>query len=328
MTLYEWDTEDPVLKTWRKAFPGTVESRDQISDELMSHLRYPEDLFKVQRTLLANYHVSDPRTFYSGSDFWRVPVDPTRAGAGLQPPYYLTLKMPGRTRRRSRSPRPTCRPVTATTWRPSSRSTPTRGRTTASSGSCELPRSLQINGPSQVQNALESDDQIAEEINILKRGTTVRYGNLLTLPVGGGLLYVEPLYIQADASTSFPLLRKVLVSFGNENAFEDTLEEALDVLFADQGGVDTPPAEPGPTDPEPTEPGGADQNAALTQALADAQAAIEAAQQALAAGDFTAYGQAQDDLRDAIDRAVAAQRAGGTTSSPSPTPTPSPEASG
>ncbi len=328
VTLYEWDTEDPVLKTWRKAFPGTVESRDQISDELMLHLRYPEDLFKVQRTLLSNYHVSDPRTFYSGSDFWRVPVDPTRADAGLQPPYYLTLKMPGQD---------------APAFSLTSTYVPTGDRNNlaafiavnADPGEdygqfriLELPRSLQINGPSQVQNALESDDQIAEEINILKRGTTVRYGNLLTLPVGGGLLYVEPLYIQADASTSFPLLRKVLVSFGNENAFEDTLEEALDVLFADQGGVDTPPAEPGPTDPEPTEPGGADQNAALTQALADAQAAIEAAQRALAAGDFTAYGQAQDDLRDAIDRAVAAQRAGGTTSSPSPTPTPSPEASG
>ena len=329
VTLYEWDTEDPVLKTWRKAFPGTVEDRDQISADLMSHLRYPEDLFKVQRTLLSNYHVSDPRTFYSGSDFWRVPVDPTRGDAGLQPPYYLTLKMPGQE---------------DAAFSLTSTYVPTGDRNNlaafiavnADPGEdygqfriLELPRSLQINGPSQVQNALESDDQIAEEINILKRGTIVRYGNLLTLPVGGGLLYVEPVYIQAESETSFPLLRKVLVSFGNENAFEDTLEEALDVLFADQGGVDTPPTEPGPTEPPPSEPG-TDQNAALTQALADAQAAIEAAQQALAAGDFTAYGQAQDDLRDAIDRAVAAQRAGGTTSepSPSPSPSPSPAASG
>jgi uncharacterized membrane protein (UPF0182 family) len=329
VTLYEWDTEDPVLKTWRKAFPGTVEGRDQISADLMSHLRYPEDLFKHQRTLLSNYHVSDPRTFYSGSDFWRVPVDPTRSDAGLQPPYYLTLKMPGQE---------------DAAFSLTSTYVPTGDRNNlaafiavnADPGEdygqfriLELPRSLQINGPSQVQNALESDDQIAEEINILKRGTIVRYGNLLTLPVGGGLLYVEPVYIQAESETSFPLLRKVLVSFGNENAFEDTLEEALDVLFADQGGVDTPPTEPGPTEPPPSEPG-TDQNAALTQALADAQAAIEAAQRALAAGDFTAYGQAQDDLRDAIDRAVAAQRAGGTTSepSPSPSPSPSPAASG
>ena len=104
----------------------------------------------------------------------------------------------------------------------------------------QLPRSLQINGPSQVQNAFESDDTVAEEINILKRGTTVKYGNLLTLPLGGGLLYVEPVYVQSESTTSFPLLRKVLVSFGNDVAFEDTLEQALDSLFEAQGGVSPP----------------------------------------------------------------------------------------
>ena len=78
VTLYEWDDEDPVLKTWKKAFPGTVKPRSAISDELLTHLRYPEDLFKVQRTLLANYHVQNPQTFYNGSDFWRIPDDPTR----------------------------------------------------------------------------------------------------------------------------------------------------------------------------------------------------------------------------------------------------------
>src|SRR5262249_39597336 len=95
--LYEWDTHDPVLKTWAKAFPKTVLPRSDISPELMAHLRYPEDLFKVQRTLLARYHVSDTQAFYNGGDFWRVPVDPTKGSANpeLQPPYYLTLQMPG-----------------------------------------------------------------------------------------------------------------------------------------------------------------------------------------------------------------------------------------
>jgi uncharacterized membrane protein (UPF0182 family) len=149
----------------------------------------------------------------------------------------------------------------------------------------------------------------------------VRYGNLLTVPVGGGLLYVEPVYVQAEAETSFPLLRKVLVSFGNDVAFEDTLEQALDSLFRGQGVA--PPAEP--TEPQPG--GEVDQNEALDRALADAQAAIEDAEEALADGDFAAYGQAQEDLRDAIARAVEAQRAGGTTSSPPPTATPSPTGS-
>ena len=328
VTLYEWDEQDPVLKTWRKAFPGVVKDRSEISAELEDHIRYPEDLFKVQRTLLANYHVSDPQAFYNGSNFWRVPVDPTlpQPATALQPPYYLTLQMPGQSER---------------AFSLTSTFVPTGDRNNLAAFVAvnadpgpdygtfrvlELPSSLQINGPSQVQNQLESEDTIAEEINILKRGTRVRYGNLLTLPVGGGLLYVEPVYVQSDASTSFPLLRKVLVSFGNDVAFEDTLEEALDALFADQGGVSGGEPTPDPTG-EPTEPGSPDQNAALTRALADAQDAIRAAEAAFAAGDFAAYGAAQDDLRDAIDRAVRAQRAGGTTTSPSPSPSPSPTGS-
>ncbi|HEX7186795.1 MAG TPA: UPF0182 family protein [Actinomycetes bacterium] len=319
VTLYEWDTQDPVLKTWKKAFPDTVQDRSEISDELLAHLRYPEDLFKVQRMLLANYHVERPQTFYNGSDFWRVPLDPTRATEALQPPYYLTLQMPGQ-----------AEPAFSLT----STYVPTGDRNNlaafvtvnADPGPdygkfrvLELPRSSQINGPSQVQNQLESDDVIAEEINILKRGTKVQYGNLLTLPLGGGLLYVEPVYVQADAATSFPLLRKVLVSFGNDVAFEDTLEEALDSLFAAQGGIDT--EEPGSEEPPPPDGEPVDQNAALADALEDAQRAIQAAGEALEAGDFTAYGEAQNDLRDAIDRAVAAQRAGGSAGSETPAPT-------
>jgi uncharacterized membrane protein (UPF0182 family) len=328
VTLYEWDTDDPVLKTWRKAFPDTVKDRDQISDDLMAHLRYPEDLFKVQRTLLANYHVENPQTFYNGSDFWRVPVDPTRAEAGLQPPYYLTLRMPGQGE---------------PTFSLTSTYVPTGDRNNLAAFVAvnadpgpdygqfrvlQLPRSLQINGPSQVQNQLESDDVIAEEINILKRGTTVRYGNLLTVPVGGGLLYVEPVYVQAEAATSFPLLRKVLVSFGNDVAFEDTLEEALDAIFVEQGGAgggEEPSPPPGGGEETPP-PGGVDYDQVLAEALADAQAAIKAAEQALAAGDFAAYGEAQQELRDAIQRAVRAQAAGGTTT-PSPTASPSPTGS-
>ncbi len=334
VTLYQWDDEDPVLKTWMKAFPDTVKPRSQISDELMSHIRYPQDLFKVQRTLLANYHVDSPQTFYSGSDFWRVPNDPTTTDQSTprpQPPYYVTLQMPGQSE-----------PSFSLT----STFVPTGDRNNLSAfvsvnadpgpdygkfRVLQLKRSLQINGPSQVQNQLESDDVIAEQINILKRGTTVKYGNLLTFPVGGGLLYVEPVYVQAEAATSFPLLRKVLVSFGNDVAFEDTLEEALDTLFANQGG--NPGGEGGtPTTPPPPEEGGGTpttppDNAALAAALQDAQEAIAASEAALKAGDFTAYGKAQEELRKAIDRAIAAERAA-ATASPSPSTTPSATPSG
>jgi uncharacterized protein len=316
VTLYEWDQNDPVLETWMKAYPNTVKDFSQISDELKVHFKYPEDLFKVQREMLANYHVTKPTAFYSGGDFWRVPVDPTQdATGGLQPPYYLTLRMPGQTQ---------------STFSLTSAYVPTGDRNNLSAFVAvdadpgpdygqfrvlQLPRSVQINGPSQVQNAFRSDDLVAEQVNILSRGSKVQFGNLLTLPVGGGLLYVEPVYVQAEATTSFPLLRKVLVSFGDKVAFEDTLQESLDKVFSGDSGVSTGG---GGTGPPTGGTGGVAPNAALSAALADAQKALADSKAALAKGDFAAYGVAQQALADAITRALAAEKA-----KPSPSPSPS-----
>ena len=327
VTLYAWDEQDPVLKVWRKVFPGVVKDRSEIDADLMDNLRYPEDLFKVQRTLLANYHVNGPKTFYSGADFWRIPDDPTRPGDEAQPPYYLTLRMPDQDEAAfslTSTYVPTGRRENAAAF-VSVNADP--GEDYGQFRVLELPRSSQINGPAQVQNQLESDADIADEINILKRGTQVEYGNLLTVPVGGGLLYVEPVYVQAESALSFPLLRKVLVSYGNQVAFEDSLDEALDSLFGEEGTA--PPTDPEqpeqPNQPEP--PATGDDNPALTEALADAERALNDAEAALAAGDFTAYGEAQQRLADAIQRAVDA-RQGAAAPAPTGSPSPSPASTG
>ena len=147
-----------------------------------------------------------------------------------------------------------------------------------------------------MQNKFESDDQVAEQLNILSRGSKVEFGNLLTLPVGGGLLYVEPVYVQAEAATSFPLLRKVLVAFGDNVGLRGHLAtQALDEVFAgDQarrrgdgggGGTGTPPPVGRRRDAD---------NPALAQALADAQKALhDGRRRPCQAGDFAAYGEAQ-----------------------------------
>ncbi|MBI3430105.1 MAG: UPF0182 family protein, partial [Actinobacteria bacterium] len=100
VTLYQWDTKDPVLKTWSKVFPKIVKPKSAISKGLLAHIRYPEDLFRVQRDILSSYHVKTASAFYGGQDFWRVPRDPSTFGANAsaQPPYYLTLQMPGATK--------------------------------------------------------------------------------------------------------------------------------------------------------------------------------------------------------------------------------------
>ena len=231
--LYEWDTTDPVLKVWEKAFPDTVQPYAAIPQSLLPHLRYPEDLFKVQRNLLAKYHVTTPLEFYSGQDFWKVPSDPTAGGAGAvaQPPYYLSVKMPGQTQAAF---------SLTTTFAPQKRETLAAfmavnaepGPDYGTIRLLRLPRNTTIPGPGQVQNNFESDPDVSKDLALFRsQGSEVDLGNLLTLPVGGGLLYVEPVYIQASSGQAYPLLRKVLVSFGDRIGYAATLDDALAEVF-------------------------------------------------------------------------------------------------
>ena len=160
--LYQWDTEDPVLKTWMKAFRDTVKPRSAISDSLMAHLRYPEDLFKVQRQLLASYHVTDANSFYGGGDFWQVPKDPTHATQD-QPVYYQSLKMPDQdapafSLTTTFIPRGSGREILRGFLAVDSDAGSTAGRPAEGYGTMrllELPRNSAVDGPGQVQNQIE-----------------------------------------------------------------------------------------------------------------------------------------------------------------------------
>jgi hypothetical protein len=179
-----------------------------------------------------------------------------------------------------------------------------------------------VSGPGQVQNNFNANPAVSQSLNLLRQGkSTVQSGNLLTLPVGGGLLYVQPVYVSGAGNTSYPLLQKVLVSFGDKIGFADTLDQALDQVFggnsgASAGDAGTPGSGGGGT--------GAAQSPQqrLRQALADAQQAIADGQAALAKQDFAAYGQAQQRLQQALQQAVDAEAAGGG-STPAPSGGPS-----
>jgi hypothetical protein len=315
VTLYAWDAEDPVLASWRQSFPDLVVDASQMPEELLAHVRYPEDMFKVQRTIFSRYHVKDASAFYSGQDFWIIPNDPTQPTAeALQPPYYLTLQMPG-------TQQPAFSLTTA--YSPSRRQTLAAFMAVNSDPGedygriqvLQLPRNTTIPGPTQVQNNFESDPVVAQQLSLLRRGgSEVVLGNLLSLPIAGGMLYVEPVYVQATGEQGFPLLRKVLVGYGQRVAMEDTLIQALEKVFV---GAPSEGADSG-TQPPPTD--SADPQAALTQALVDAQQAFTDGEAALAQGDFAAYGAAQQRLKEALDRAAAAQAqlSGTTELAPSP----------
>ncbi|MGP3951987.1 UPF0182 family membrane protein [Streptomyces sp. 7N604] len=297
--LYEWDTGDPVLKTWMRAFPGTVEPKSSIDQDLMQHLRYPQDLFKVQRELLTRYHVTDAAQFYSGSDAWQVPDDPTNKDSGAVPPYYLSMTMPGQTAQTF---------SLTTTFTPSGR--PNLGAFMAVDADATSPdygtmRLLKVTsnvpGPQQVQSELNGNADVAEFVRNL-RGTDsdIEYGNLLTVPLDEGFLYIEPVYVRGG-NANYPLLKKVGVSYGKETVFKDTLGEALNEVFGAEGAETGQPPGEGTTQPPSAE------NPTVQQALDDAQKAFEAGQKALQEQDWTAYGKAQDDLEAALKRAADAQ---------------------
>jgi uncharacterized membrane protein (UPF0182 family) len=303
VTLYQWDEKDPVLKSWMKAFPNTVKPKSAISKNLNEHLRYPEDLFRVQRDILSSYHVKDAASFYGGQDFWRVPSDPSTFGgnAGVQPPYYLTLKLPNQKEPAFSLttpfvPRGVRENLTAFAV-VNSKPGPDFGKITV----LQLPRSTAISGPSQIASNFEAKPEVANTLSLLRQGgSDVVLGNLLTLPVGGGLLYVQPVYVRATSnSAAYPLLQKVLVSFGDQIGFDSSLKGALDQVF---GGNSGSGASTGSATPNAT-----DSSSNLTSALASAKQAIADGQAALAKGDWVAYGRAQDRLKSAIAAAIAAQ---------------------
>ena len=256
--LFQWDEKDPILSTWMKIYPGSVESKQNISADLMGHLRYPEDMFKVQRDLLTSYHVRDASDFYTGGDRWRLAEETSTAATAngastatmsssqqqavrVQPPYYLTMQMPGQQSAEfsltsvfvpgGESKREAMAGFLAVDSETGSEA----GKVREGYGKLRLialPSSTTVPGPGQIQNAYDTNQTIASQLNVLNLSdSTVIRGNLLTLPVGGGLLYVQPVYIQGSGGANYPVLRFVLTAFGNRVGFAPTLAESLDQTF-------------------------------------------------------------------------------------------------
>lgn len=332
VTLYEWDEQDPVLQTYMKAFPGLVEPREDMPQELESHVRYPEDLFKVQRDILTRYHVSDPGDFYSQNDRWAVPADPTQDTQEPQPPYYILAQRPGDPEASFQltSALNAFRRENLSAFVSASSAPETYGEIQV----LTLPGNTPFRGPQQVQQSFITNNQVRPDLTLFNSAESrAVFGNLLTLPIGdNGLLYVEPLYVEGTGENSFPLLQKVLVNYGDRVGYADTLAEALDQVFgagageaavdsddltedasepADQPDAPAPAPAPAPdgTTPAPTPD--------MQQAVDAINSALQALEDAQRNGDFAGQGQALEDLQTAVDAYQAAQ---GQAAQPAATP--------
>ena len=333
VTLYENDATDPILKAWEGVFPGLIKPSSAISADLRAHFRYPQDLFDVQRSLLVKYHVTNPVQFFNSSGFWDVPNDPTFSETAPQPPYYLQVKLPGATDSSFQLTsvltgyqRPYMNAYMSASSDPA-----TYGQITV----LTLPENGQTPGPGQIYGFFKGNSTITSAYTLANNGgsgSQVIFGNLLTLPVGESLLYIEPFYVRSQTTSGLPQLNYVLVWYANQvgvgTSLLTALEQAVKVSTPppDSGGTGggssgsasasvTTTSPPSNTSTAPTLTVPSNAAGALT-AMAQAQSALD---QAKASGDLGQIGVASQALEQAVQQYL--KLAGLTTAATSPAAT-------
>jgi uncharacterized membrane protein (UPF0182 family) len=337
VTLYAWDPTDPLLQAWMKIFPGKVLPKEAMPSTVLAHVRYPEDLFEAQRATLASYHVDNPVTFYNASDKWTVPVDPASPVNANQPPYYVLAAPADGSSQQAQFQLTTPMKVNNRTYMAAYMSVdsdpgPDYGKFTV----LTLPSEVVIQGPEQVFNTFNSDPVISPTLTLLSGGgSQIIHGNLLTLPVGDSFLYVAPLYVRQAGTSAYPVLRRVMVSYGDRIGYAATLAEALSDLLPGHvtgqtlasSGASTPSGTtPTPTQPSgtatPTTPGSSSAGPPSQQALlAQLNTAYSDLQQAYSSGNAARIGQAQQNLNDLVLQYLS-QFGSSAPSSPAESPSP------
>ncbi len=316
VSLYAWDEEDPILKAWSAVFPDVVKAKDEISDELRAHLRYPEDLFKTQRYQFQRYHETSASAWFEGSSRWEVPSDP-QLTSRLQPPYRLFTDTGGGETWSLTSvyvPRDKENNLAAYMAVNSDATSDDFGQVSV----LELPNEP-TGGPLQIANTFATNEDVSQALLPYTTGDADRVpGNLLTLPVGDSFMYVQPVYTRRDGESNFPILRFVLVSYEGSVGIGTTLRDAIaDSLNVGGGGGTDPTAEPTtePTPTEeasptatptetPTEPPSGDVEAQIRDLLRQAENKFAAADVAQAAGNTVKWARLMEEGRALIEEAV------------------------
>jgi uncharacterized membrane protein (UPF0182 family) len=289
-TLYAFDAEDPLLKAWGKVFPGLLTSATKMPEELRAHLRYPEDLFRLQAEVYKTYHMQDPKVFYNKEDQWALPGEGDGTGQAMDP-FYVLMQLP----QESQEDFMLMMPFTPRTkanmigWMAAKSDPDAYGERVVYT----FPKQRLVLGPEQVSARVNQDPVISQQLTLWnQRGSGVLFGNLLVVPIDDSIVYIQPLYLQAE-QTAMPQLTRVIVTYGDKVAMEADLGSALLAVF---GEAQAPPSEAGPV-----------VDAAAARDLYDR--AIEAQK----AGDWATYGQLIKQLGE-----VLAQLAGEATSTPQP----------
>ncbi len=302
VTFYVADAQDPLIRVYAQAFPGLLRPLGQMPADLRAHIRYPAGLFAAQARMYATYHMQDPRVFYNKEDLWSIP---RRVEGGREreiEPYSTIMRLPGEAREEF---------VLLTLFTPLRRDNMIAwlgaradgeqyGRLTA----FLFPKQRLVYGPRQIAARIDQDPIISQQLSLWnQRGSGVIRGSLLAIPIEESLIYVEPMYLAAEKG-SIPELKRVFVAYGNQIAMEETLEASLQAIFGRRphaGVASLPGGSPSP-------PGGD----GLPAVVGRAWEAWTRAQESLRRGDWSAYGEAQKRLEEALrtlrERAAAPAR--------------------
>ena len=272
--LYISNASDPLARAWSKVFPGLLRPLDEMPADLRSHLRVGEDGFDIATRMYARYHVTDPQTFYRQDDVWTVPEASTGSQSLPGEAYYVRVRLPGETATEFALIQPmvpTNRP-NMIAWVAARNDGDAYGEVV----SYRFPKDTSVFGPSQVSARIDADPVIASQTTLWDQsGSTVTRGNLIVAPIGGTIVYLQPVYLQSTAS-KFPEFQKVVAATSTKVVWGDTLAEALNLLVG--GGV----VDPGSGGEQPSDVAGLVERASTLFAQA---------QDALRSGNFAAYGE-------------------------------------
>jgi uncharacterized membrane protein (UPF0182 family) len=232
--------EEPLLKAYSEIFPDLFTPLDEMPATVRQHIRYPEDLFRLQTELYLRYHIRDARQFYRKEDQWDIPTE--LFGSAEQPvrPYYVIARIPGEEREEFLLILPFV-PLNRTNsiaWLAAQSDGDNYGKLV----SFRFPSSVSVPGPTQVERRIDADGRVSQQLTLWNQaGSTVFRGNLLMIPIGNANVFFEPLYLSATGASELPQLKRVVVVNGDSISMEPNLLRALDVVFgrAAPSGLDS-----------------------------------------------------------------------------------------
>ncbi|MBO8128012.1 MAG: UPF0182 family protein [Peptococcaceae bacterium] len=293
VSFYVADTNDPIVKTWSKIFPGVFQDLEAMPRDLVEHIRYPQDLFEIQARMYTLYHMQDPQVFFTKEDKWNLPTEIYAGNEQRMEPYYVIIRLPGEGRPEF---------VLITSFTPQNKKNMIAWMAARCDGEnygkilvFQMPKQSLVYGPMQIEARINQDTTISQQLTLWdQRGSRVIRGNLLVIPVEDSLLYVEPIYLQAEQS-KMPELRRVILVHGDKIVMEPTLERALSALFGERDQDSPEQTEP------PEVPGTPVQGRTIKELIKNANRYYEEAQERLREGNWSAYGQALDDLQKTLE---------------------------